>query len=172
LARRSPSARAGLAVPAVLLGLSGLLILALGGCDSDKKRLERLRARYRVEVDGFMVEQRPMAVSPAPVLAQDVRVDLLITDTAAAEERDDRPEPMRLPVELALTGPGGAVRGRWPAVLEVAAPATGDEPLRASYHLEAVPFQPGDLFTVAIAEVTESGESDGEDGAGEDAGRP
>lgn len=157
-------------MPAVLLGLSGLLILALGGCGSEEKRLEKLRARYRVEVAGFVVEQRPVAGSPAPALAQDVRVDLVITDTVASKDRDDRSEPLRLPVELTLAGPGGAVRGRWPAVLEVAAPPAGGEPVRASYHLKAVPFQPGDRFTVMIAAA--AAEAEGKGGAGEDAGRP
>lgn len=179
--RRSPPAAAGLAVPAVLLGVLGLLTIALGGCDSEKKRLEKLRARYRVEVAGFVVEQRPVAGSPtpegvpdaAPALAQDVRVDLLISDAAAAGGQDEAPERLRLPVELALTGPGRVVRGRWPAVLETAGPAAGGEPVRASYHLKAVPFQPGDRFTVEIATTTEmAGEAGGEGGTGEDADRP
>ncbi len=175
------------------------LLLAAAGCrGSEEQRLEELRARYRVEVAGFVVEQRPLAPAPAtpavpdsaapgvsepapiaapgaPALVQDVRVDLLVHRQLAAGEaaggKDEGAGPLRLPVELTLTGPGGAVRGSWPAVLEAAGPAVGGKPVRASYFLKEVPFQPGDRFTVAITS-TGAGKAGEPSGAGEDAGRP
>jgi hypothetical protein len=159
---------------ALLLAALCAAQLAAGCRGSREEREAALRARYRVEVAGFVIDQRPQAapIDPqaapaAPALAQDAVVDLQIRLEAPAGEGGDAGDAGerldRLPVALVLAGPGGAVRGRWPAELEVAAAAPGGAPVRVKRRLAGVPFQPGDRFAVEIAAPS---------GTEGDAGRP
>ena len=167
---------------ALLLAALSAAQLAAGCGPSREEREAALRARYRVEVAGFVIEQRPEAapVDPeapaeaAPPVAQDAVVALQVRlEAPAAGEEDDGARLDRLAVTLVLAGPAGpgqeAVRGRWPAELEVAAAAPGGAPVRVSRRLAGVPFEAGDRFAVEIAAA--AGRSPDRK-TGEDAGRP
>lgn len=153
--------------PTAALAASILVAALAAGCGADPRpadRIETVRALYRAEVTGFVVEGSPEPVAAAPASAP---------ETAPSPEADDggsglvappvpasdvvldlrlRHEPGEeiagLTVEVGLLDPAGTEKEHYRIWIEAAGAATGEK--LVTYRLEDVPYVEGDRF---VAEV-------------------
>ncbi len=164
--RRSRYNRATLRRSRALALWSCCAVLATGlGCAGKARpadRIEAVRALYRAEVTGFIVES-PALPSPSPAPAaetvpspsadegsglvapatpvSDIRLDLRLAHTPGDELSG-------LTLEVGLLDATGAEKEHYRIWVDAAGLGGGDK--RVSYRLEDVPYQEGDRFVASV----------------------
>jgi hypothetical protein len=142
-----------------------LLLVACGTGLRPADRIETVRALYRAEITGFVVEP-PQVATPAaapappptetaaspgddggtglvapPAPVSDVQLDLKLTHQPGEELGG-------LTLEVGLIDPAGSEKEHYRIWVEASGLATGEK--RVSYRLEDVPYVEGDRFVASV----------------------
>ncbi len=148
----------------ICASLVALLAGALAGCaeKSPEERVAEIRSRYKADLNGFYVEETPLALAvdaavageeaaaEAPeveevALKRDAHLDILV--------RHDSFEKLPgLTVDISMASADGGEKGHWRLWLDTAGIERAN-PTQFSHVLEDVPYEPGDGFMVEVRPV-------------------